>query len=173
MIKLKKLVLLMVMSVMIFSVFAACGSNSGKGSKENDCSTPQEAMYEYMDAVNSKDAKRLMKLYMPEDLAEELAKKDGVNIESIEDEAKWLIQGVEEKCGKNYKMDIDISEERYLKGEELAEIKDEYKEITGADIQDVCVLTVKMTVKGEKENIEDTDPMTFFKYNGRWYISDL
>ena len=70
-------------------------------------------------------------------------------------------------------MDIDISEERYLKEEELAEIKDEYKEITGADIQDVCVLTVKMTVKGEKENIEDTDPMTFFKYNGRWYISDL
>lgn len=167
------LVLSLVMAVSMG--MTACGDSDDDDDDEDEDKIPkyEQPIEDYFDAIESASAKKLKKC-IPNARIEYMEKNTDDIDKYFEDVAQDIKEEMEDKYGKNYRINYTVKEKEKLSDEKIEEIDRRFEEWYRAEVNvtDGYKIKLEVSIKGDDEGDKDNMTVTVAKFDGVWYVTD-
>lgn len=125
--------------------------------------TPISNMFKGMQKANLKTYLKAYPEFMEMD--------EYVDQEDMDD----MLESLEEEYGKNIKISYKILDKEKIEKDDLEDVQEKIEKYYDAKVKVSAgyKVTVKSTVKGKEDSETDTDTMSVYKIDGKWYLLGL
>ena len=86
-----------------------------------------------------------------------------------------MLESLEEEYGKNIKISYKILDKEKIEKDDLEDVQEKIEKYYDEKVKVSAgyKVTVKSTVKGKEDSETDTDTMSVYKIDGKWYLLGL
>ena len=125
--------------------------------------TPISNMFKGMQKANLKTYLKAYPEFMEMD--------EYVDQEDMDD----MLESLEEEYGKNIKISYKILDKEKIEKDDLEDVQEKIEKYYDEKVKVSAgyKVTVKSTVKGKEDSETDTDTMSVYKIDGKWYLLGL
>lgn len=92
-----------------------------------------------------------------------------------QDEMDEMLESLEDEYGKNIKISYKILDKEKIDKDDLEDVQEKIEKYYDEEVKvsKGYKVTVKSTVKGKDDSESDTDTMSVYKIDGKWYLLGL